>query len=93
LPNFPWNSPGIIKLFPARVSLARDIPAGDGKIINLFYSVQRIHCPVQELLGKDLAHINQNGSWFFVEMEVGIGNMRRFSMFRKNADQALLMEK
>jgi hypothetical protein len=37
LPNSPW--PGIIKLFPARGSLVSDIPAGDGKISNLFYSV------------------------------------------------------
>ncbi len=27
---------GIIKLFPARESLARNIPAGDGKTANLF---------------------------------------------------------
>jgi hypothetical protein len=37
LPNFPW--PGIINLFPSRESLVCDIPAGDGKIIALFYSV------------------------------------------------------
>ncbi len=30
---------GIIKLFPARESLVSDIPAGDEKIANLFYSV------------------------------------------------------
>jgi hypothetical protein len=35
-PNSPW--PGKIKLFPARESLVSDIPAGDGKICNLFYS-------------------------------------------------------
>ncbi len=35
--NSPW--PGLIKLFPARESLVYDIPAGDGKIANLFYSV------------------------------------------------------
>jgi hypothetical protein len=34
LPNTLW--PGIIKLFPVRESLVSDIPAGDGKIINLF---------------------------------------------------------
>ncbi len=28
--------PGIRKLFPARMSLVSDIPAGDGKINNLF---------------------------------------------------------
>jgi hypothetical protein len=33
-PNYAW--PGIIKLFPARESLVRDIPAGEGKIANLF---------------------------------------------------------
>jgi hypothetical protein len=31
---------GIIKLFPPRESLVSDIPAGDGNITNLFYSVQ-----------------------------------------------------
>jgi hypothetical protein len=30
--------PVIIKLFPARESLVSDIPAGDGKIANFFYS-------------------------------------------------------
>ncbi len=30
---------GITKLFPARESLVSDIPAGDGKMANLFYSV------------------------------------------------------
>jgi hypothetical protein len=33
-PNSPW--PGIFKLNPARESLVSDIPAGDGKIVNLF---------------------------------------------------------
>ncbi len=39
LPNFPW--PGKIKLFTARESLVpvSDIPAGDRKIVDLFYSV------------------------------------------------------
>ncbi len=32
---------GKIKLFSARESLVRDIPTGDGKIANLFYSVFR----------------------------------------------------
>jgi hypothetical protein len=32
---------GIIKFFPARESLVSDIPAGDGKTRNLFYSVGR----------------------------------------------------
>jgi hypothetical protein len=35
--NSPWS--GIIRLFPARESLVSDIPARDGKIGNLFYSV------------------------------------------------------
>jgi hypothetical protein len=30
---------GIIKLFLSRESLISDIPAGDGKMANLFYSV------------------------------------------------------
>jgi hypothetical protein len=34
LTNSPW--PRIIKLFPAMDSLVSDIPAGDGKIVNLF---------------------------------------------------------
>jgi hypothetical protein len=37
LPNSPW--PGIVKLFPARESLFSDVLAGDGKTVNLFYSV------------------------------------------------------
>jgi hypothetical protein len=36
-PNSPY--PVIIKLFPARESLVCDIPAGDGKNNNIFYSV------------------------------------------------------
>jgi hypothetical protein len=36
LPNSPRT--GIIKLFPARKGLVSDIPAGDGKTANLFYS-------------------------------------------------------
>ncbi len=40
LPNSPW--PGIIKLFPVRESLVSDIPAGDGKNDNLFYSVSSL---------------------------------------------------
>ncbi len=36
-PNSPL--PGIIKLFTASESLVSDIPAGDGKKYNLFYSV------------------------------------------------------
>ncbi len=31
--------PGIIKLYPTRESFVSDIPAGDGKIANLFCSV------------------------------------------------------
>jgi hypothetical protein len=34
--NSPW--PGIRQLFPASESMVGDIPAGDGKIVNLFYS-------------------------------------------------------
>ncbi len=30
---------GIILLFPPRKSLVSDIPAGDGNVANLFYSV------------------------------------------------------
>jgi len=33
---------GIVKLFPARESLVIDIPFGDGKIDNLFYSATLI---------------------------------------------------
>jgi hypothetical protein len=37
---------GINKLFPARESLVRDIPAGDREIANLFYSVvTSVVCP------------------------------------------------
>jgi hypothetical protein len=38
VPYRTW--PGLIKLFPARESLVSDIPAEDGKIASLFYSVQ-----------------------------------------------------
>jgi hypothetical protein len=31
----------LITVFPARDSLVRDIPSGDGKIANLFYSVEQ----------------------------------------------------
>jgi hypothetical protein len=33
------NNDVIIKLFLPRESLVSDIPAGDGKLVNLFYSV------------------------------------------------------
>ncbi len=41
LPNPPWAE--IIKLFPSRESLVSDIPAGDGKLANLFYCVPVSH--------------------------------------------------
>ncbi len=37
---------GIIKLFLSRESLVSDIPAGDGKIAYLFYSVSRSQIPM-----------------------------------------------
>jgi hypothetical protein len=37
LPNSSW--PGINKLFPVRESSVSDIPTGDGKMANIFYSV------------------------------------------------------
>ncbi len=43
--------PGITKLFPARESLVSDIPAGDGKIVNLF--LQCIH----HLVGMDYRRV------------------------------------
>ncbi len=39
-PNFPWT--GIFKLFPAREILVSDIPAGNGKNNNLFYSAMLV---------------------------------------------------
>ncbi len=42
-PNTPWS--GIIKLFPARESLVRDIPAGDGKTADLFLQCMAILPP------------------------------------------------
>jgi hypothetical protein len=39
LPNSPWT--GIIYLFPSRESFVSDIPAGDGKIVHLFFTVYR----------------------------------------------------
>jgi hypothetical protein len=35
----------MIIFFPARESLVSDIPAGDGKIVNIFYSVGRNTVP------------------------------------------------
>jgi hypothetical protein len=40
---------GIIKFFPARESLVGDIPAGDGKIVNLF-----LQCMQHTLCNKHL---------------------------------------
>jgi hypothetical protein len=48
LPNSPW--PGIIKLFPARESLASDIPAGDRKTANLF-----LQCRGKKRRGRGIA--------------------------------------
>ncbi len=42
-PNSPL--PGIIKLSSARESLVSDIPAGDGKIDNLFFTVYNYRVP------------------------------------------------
>jgi hypothetical protein len=39
--TIPW--PEIIKFFPARENLVSDIPAGDGKSINFFYSVYLVY--------------------------------------------------
>ncbi len=39
----------LTRLFPARESLVSDIPPGDGKIDNLFYSVGRICVFIGEL--------------------------------------------
>ncbi len=39
LTNSPCTRPRIIKLISPRESLVSDIPTGDGKIVNLFYSV------------------------------------------------------
>ncbi len=65
LPNSPW--PGIIKLFTARENLVSEIPAGDGKIDNLFLQCSIIEakksavpvlcsasCPAGEGEGHDL---------------------------------------
>jgi hypothetical protein len=48
LTNSPW--PGIIKFFPAREGLVSDIPAGDGELANLFFTVYT-------LCDEDIAHI------------------------------------
>jgi hypothetical protein len=39
LTDLSLASKTVTKLFPTRESLVSDIPAGDGKIANLFYSV------------------------------------------------------
>ncbi len=49
--NSPWAA--IIKLFPPRVSVS-DIPAGDGTVVSLFYSVytwgDEVHLGLQKLV-------------------------------------------
>jgi hypothetical protein len=45
LPNSP--RPGIIKFFPARESLVSDIPAGDGKSYNPFFTVYTVDSVTQ----------------------------------------------
>jgi hypothetical protein len=42
----------IYKLFPSRESLVSDIPAGDGKMANLFYSVMSFKRLVRTVHGR-----------------------------------------
>jgi hypothetical protein len=56
----------MIKLFPAKQSLVSDIPAGDGKIGNLFYSVAdkfQKGCPPTPLAAAHNAFLQTAGSY------------------------------
>ncbi len=55
-PRCLW--PGKIKLFPSRESLVNDIPAGDGKTANLFYSVRAIKTATLRRLGLSIIRRN-----------------------------------
>ncbi len=61
LQNSPW--PEIIKLFPARESLPGDIPAGDEKIADLFYSIKSTFLvqPFFTVQGSDLEDLWDGG--------------------------------
>jgi hypothetical protein len=58
-PSSPW--PGIIKLFLARESLVSDIPAGDGKIAELFYSVPSLDKNVIPVADSAVAATGRSG--------------------------------
>ncbi len=51
------NLPGMITLFLARESLVSDIPAGDGKIAELFYIVSKTDFPLLERQNKEVGHM------------------------------------
>ncbi len=56
-PSPAGNNPGIIKLLPARESLVNDIPAGDGKIANLFYNAMTLYTTQDHLHSPLAPHI------------------------------------
>jgi hypothetical protein len=62
--------PGIIKLFPARVSSVSDIPAGDGKIAN-FFTVYINTTVADSKAGKTFV-CRRRDSWrpFYVDAEI-----------------------
>jgi hypothetical protein len=47
----------MITLFLARESLVSDIPAGDGKIAELFYIVSKTDFPLLERQNKEVGHM------------------------------------
>jgi hypothetical protein len=75
-PNSPWL--GIIKLIPARESLVSDIPAGDGKIGNLFFGVEIIAISLS-------LHGLSSFSMASIEVQLaGEGGRREFQRQQKN---------
>jgi hypothetical protein len=66
LPNSSWQ--GIIKSFTARESLVRDIPAGDGKMANLFLQCMD-NIPI-EACRLFLAYFRPKPSFFYTSQAI-----------------------
>jgi hypothetical protein len=68
LANSPW--PGIIKFFLASESLGSDIPAGDGKIANLFLQLYA-WTKTESLFLTGFAGIDEDHCYFLKEYIMG----------------------
>jgi hypothetical protein len=82
IPNSPW--PGIIKFFRARESLVSDIPAGEGKIADLFTVYERVTSFLSEFLKEKIQNdekpkIGTKGNWF-TNKDLFIGIITTLSM-------------